>query len=381
MDQNQNQQHKQPTPGDPASQAPKKAVASQNEKKDKGGKTPEKHRELTHKTIVTRSRFVLAVMLALLVALCGRLGFLQIMDPYDYAEKAVEQYTYEVKLEAKRGTIFASDGSTKLAVSVTTQTVFISPAGVYDAATQKDESGNEPMGETAYIRMIAYGLAGCLEDFDPQTLIDKYNKLGDNKKTYKYLVVKKDINQDEEDKVRLFISENDLELQIALEEGTKRSYTEGTLASHLLGFVGSDNNGLLGLEFTYDQYLSGTDGRAVRAQDANGNELAYNYESYIPAEDGLNLVTTIDVTIQSIVEKYLKETYYEHQPEGRVSCVIMDVDTGEILALAIYPNFDVNEYWMPTREWIKLPIAPPFSTRCGTTPSPPKPTSPAPPSR
>ena len=344
MDQNQNQQHKQPTPGEPASSAPKKAEAIKNEKKESADKKPKQHRELTHKTIVTRSRVVLAFMLALLVGLCGRLGFLQIADPYGYAEKAVEQYTYEVKLEAKRGTIFAADGSTKLAVSVTTQTVFISPADIYEAATEPDESGNEPMGEMAYIRMIAYGLAECLDNYDPQTLIEKYNKLGANKKAYKYLVVKKDINQDEEDRVRLFISENDLELQIALEEGTKRSYTEGALASHLLGFVGSDNNGLLGLEFTYDQYLSGTDGRAVRAQDANGNELAYNYESYIPAEDGLNLVTTIDVTIQSIVEKYLKETYYEHQPEGRVSCIIMDVDTGEILALAIYPNFDVNDY-------------------------------------
>ena len=306
-------------------------------------KKEKKRRELTHKTIVVRSRTVLVLMLAALVALCGRLAFLQIVDPYDYAQQAVEQYTYEVKLEAKRGTIYASDGTTKLASSVTTQTVFISPSDIYAKATEEKED-QPAMGETAYLQWLASGLAECLDDVDAQFILDKYYGLGESKLKYKYLVIKKDINQTEEDKVRLFISENDLELQIALEEGTKRSYAEGTLASHLLGFVGSDNNGLLGLEFTYDEFLSGIDGRAVRAQDANGNELAYNYESYIAAQDGLNLVTTIDVTVQSIVEKYLKETYYEHQPEGRVSCIVMDVDTGEILALAIYPNFDSNAY-------------------------------------
>ena len=335
-------------PNHPA-ERPKRSVPVS--KTEQGNGTPKKketkRRELTHRTIVVRSRTVLALMLAALIALCGRLAFLQIVDPYDYAEKAVEQYTYEVKLEAKRGTIYAADGTTKLAASVTTQTVFISPADVYDAATKGKAEGDEepkPMGEAAYLRWLAEGLAACLEDVDAQYILDKYYALGDAKLKYKYLVIKKDINQTEEDNVRLFISENDLELEIALEEGTKRAYSEGTLASHLLGFVGSDNNGLLGLEFTYDEYLSGIDGRAVRAQDANGNELAYNYESYIAAQDGLNLVTTIDVTIQSIVEKHLKETYYEHEPEGRVSCVIMDVDTGEILALAIYPNFDVNDY-------------------------------------
>lgn len=300
--------------------------------------------ELTHKIIVTRSKVALVLMLALLVALCGRLAFLQLLDPYHYAEAAVEQYTYEVKLEAKRGTIYASDGTTKLAVSATTQTVFISPADVYAAATEEDESGGAPMGEDAYIRMIANGLASCLDNYEAQTLIDKYYKLGDNKLRYKYLIVKKDIGEEEEARVRTFIAENDLELQIALEEGTKRYYPYSTLASQILGFVGSDNTGLNGLEFTYNEYLSGTDGRAVRAQDANGNELAYNYESYIEAQDGLNLVTTIDWTIQSVVEKYLKETYYEHEPEGRVSAIVMDVDTGEILALAIYPSFDLNNY-------------------------------------
>lgn len=341
MDRQPEQKQKKSTP----SASAKGSLPERTAEAGKPAQKKQKKRwELTHKVIVTRSRVALILMLALLIGLCGRLAYLQLFDPHHYADAAVEQYTYEVKLEAKRGTIYAADGENELAVSATTQTVFISPADIYEAATTSDESGEPPMGEDAYIRMIANGLASCLDNYDAQTLIDKYRDLGDSKTKYKYLIVKKDIGEEEEARVRTFISENGLELQIALEEGTKRYYPESTLAAQLLGFVGSDNTGLNGLEYTYNEYLSGTDGRAVRAQDANGNELAYNYESYIEAEDGLNLVTTIDLTIQSIVEKYLKETYYNHEPEGRVSCVVMDVDTGEILALAIYPSFDLNNY-------------------------------------
>ena len=155
-------------------------------------------RELTHRIIVLRGRAALIIMMVILIALCGRFAFLQLADPYHYAERAVEQYTFETKLEAKRGTIYASDGTTKLAVSATTQTVFISPADVYKAATDTDDtSGKTPPGEAAQIRMIAQGLASCLDNYDAQTLIDKYNALGDAKTRYKYLVVKKDISEEE----------------------------------------------------------------------------------------------------------------------------------------------------------------------------------------
>jgi len=331
---------------------PNKPVPSGERLPEKGRKA-KKRFELTHKIIVTRSKVALVLMIVLMIGLCGRLAYLQLLDPHGYADDAVEQYTFEVKLEAKRGTIYASDGTTKLAVSATTQTVFISPADIYNAATESDDESKPPMGESAYLRFIANGLAACLDNYSAQTLLDKYYALGDSKQKYKYLVVKKDISEQEEQRVRTFIAENDLELQIALEEGTKRYYPYSTLASQLLGFVGSDNTGLGGMEFVYDEYLRGTDGRVVHAQDANGNELAYNYESYIEAQDGLNLVTTIDWTIQSTVEKYLAETYAEHEPEGRVSALVMDVNTGEILALAIYPSFDLNNYTTLSEEYQK----------------------------
>ena len=309
-------------------------------------------KEVTSKKIVTRSKIALAVLFCFMLGLVARFAVLQLVDPDHYADAAAAQYTYDVKLEAKRGIIYANDGTTKLAVSATTQTVFISPADVLEAAGEA-ENGKKPRGEAGQIRFLAEGLAECLDGYEAQTLIDKYNKLGDKKKAYRYLVVKKDISEAEEAKVRAFISENDLELQIALEEGTKRYYPNGTFASQVLGFVGTDNIGLTGIESAYDEYLRGTDGRATRAQDANGNELAYNYELYVPAEDGNNVVLTIDPTIQTIVNKYIKQTYEEHEPEGRVSCVVMDVDTGEILALGLYPTFDLNDFSTLSAEYQK----------------------------
>lgn len=349
MEQNQPENRQ---PGKPAART---ETAKALQKQAPPGKLmqPKKPRwELTHRIIVTRAKVALLVMLALLVALCGRFAFLQLADPHHYGDAAVEQYTYEVKLPAKRGTIYASDGTTKLAVSATTQTVFISPSDVYKAGTEGTDSKPAP-GEDAQIRMIAEGLAECLDDYEASTLIEKYNKLGDAKRRYKYLIVKKNISEEEELRVRAFIADNGLSLQIALEEGTKRYYPYSTLASHLLGFAGSDNTGLGGLEYTYNEYLSGVDGRAVRAQDGNGNQMAYNYASYIEAQDGLNLVTTIDWTLQSIVEKYIKQTYEEHEPEGRVSCIMMNVKTGEILALAIYPDYDLNNFSTLSAEYQK----------------------------
>ncbi len=325
---------------------PKASDRSLPVRKEQAGKPakPVRQRwELTHKLIVFRGKTAMAVILVLLFALCCRFAVLQLVDPDNYAEAAVDQYTHQVTLEAKRGTIFASDGTTKLAVSATTQTVFISPYDVYKRGTTATESAPAE-GEKELLRRIAYGLADCLDDYEAQTLIDKYEKLGEGRLRYKYLIVKKDISEEEEARVRYFISENGLERQVALEEGTKRYYPYSTLASQLIGFVGSDNTGLSGIEYYYNEALSGIDGKAVRAQDSYGNQLAYNYEKYIEAQDGLNLVTTIDWNIQSIVERHIEDTYLEHEPQGRVSCIVMDVNTGEILGMAIYPSYDLNHF-------------------------------------
>ncbi len=276
--------------------------------------------------IVTRSKVAFIVILCLMALLCVRFAYLQLFDPEDYRTRALEQYTSSVPIPAKRGSIFASDGTTELAVSATVYNCFISPHDIKDDAE---------------LGVIADGLASILG-------VDRYEILAKGaKKSSKYQVIKKYLTDAEETAVRSFIkdhSESKFNEKIHLEETTKRYYRYGTLAAQLIGFTGSDNTGLTGIEFTYNEQLAGIDGKSLKAQDAYGNELAAEFSTFVPASDGLSVVTTIDWTVQTIVEKYAKQAYEEHNPNGRVECVVMDVTNGEILASAIYPSFDLNNY-------------------------------------
>ena len=273
---------------------------------------------------VARSRGALVIVLVLLSLLCVRFAYLQLFDPKDYRTQALDQYTSSVTIPAKRGAIYANDATTELAVSATVYNCFISPFDIED---------------DAQLNKIADGLSTILS-VDRNEIIEKGNK----KKT-KYQIIKKFLSETEEQAVRAFISENEFVGIINLEETTKRYYRYGSFAAHLLGFTGSDNQGLSGLESTYDEYLAGVDGKSVKAADAYGNELDSGVGStYIPATDGMSVVTTLDWTIQNTVEKYVRQAYEEHQPNGRVQCIVMDVNNGELLASAIYPSFDLNNY-------------------------------------
>lgn len=273
--------------------------------------------------IVTRGKVTFIVILFMMGLLCVRFAYLQLLDPDDYKTKALEQYTSSVTISAKRGTIYASDGTTELAVSATVYNCFISPYDIEDSAQ---------------LAVIADGLSSILS-VDRAEIITK----GSRTET-KYQVIKKYLSEDEETAVRTFIKDNSLERKINLEETTKRYYRYGSLAAQLIGFTGADNTGLSGIEYTYNQYLAGIDGKSVKAQDAYGNELDTEYATYVPASDGLSVVTTIDWTVQSIVEKYIEQAYEEHKPNGRVECIVMDVTNGEVIASAIYPSFDLNNY-------------------------------------
>lgn len=276
------------------------------------------------RTAVLRGRVALVVMLAFMLLLAVRFSYLQLFDPNDYRTAAMDQYTSSVEIEAKRGAIYANDGTTELAVSATVYNCFISP---YDIENEEQ------------LNMIADGLSSILS-------VDKEEIITKGKKTStKYQIIKKYISDTEEDAVRLFIEENSFERIVHLEETTKRYYRYGSLAAHLIGFTGSDNQGLTGIEKVYDEHLAGIKGKSVKAADAYGNALDSGMNStYIPATDGLNVVTTIDWSIQNSVEKYIKQAYEEHKPNGKVSCIVMDVNTGELLASALYPTYDLNNY-------------------------------------
>ena len=129
---------------------------------------------------------------------------------------------------------------------------------------------------------------------------------------------------------------------VFLQAGTKRYYPHGTLACHVLGFTGSDGAGQYGLELSYNSVLAGTNGRYITARDSHGNEMPYEYQSYIEAQDGYSIVTTLDINVQAALEEQLRTTYIESGGQNRATGMVIDVETGELLAMATYPTFDLN---------------------------------------
>ena len=290
------------------------------------------------RTAAARGRVALIVILVFMVLMCARFAYLQLFDPADYRTSALDQYTNSITIPAKRGSIYSNDGTTELAVSATVYNCFISP---YDIGKTADDSvsTDNPISREALLDKIADGLSRILS-VERADIIEKGNRTQS-----KYQVIKKFLNETEEAAIRTFISENGYGSIIHLEETTKRYYRYGDFAAHILGFTGSDNKGLWGLEATYDEMLAGVDGKSVKSADAYGNELDSGVGStYIPPQNGLNIVTTIDWTIQNTVEKYIKQAYEDHKPNGKVECIVMDVTNGELLASAIYPSFDLNNY-------------------------------------
>ena len=286
----------------------------------------------TNKHILNRSRAAGITVLLLLGFLVYRLADLQLIHPDENRNNAILQYTNEVTINAKRGTIYDRTMQ-KLAVSTTVQTVFISPSDIKDDAQAEliINGLNEILGvEKDYIRERA------------------------EKKNSRYQIIKKNVEGEEEAAVRRFIEENDLAMQVCLEESSKRYYPFGTLASQVIGSVGGDNTGLNGIELTYNELLAGVNGRAIKGQDAHGDELPFKYESYIDSIDGTNIMLTLDYTVQSVLEKYLKQAYEDNLPNGGVRGIIMDVTNGEILAMANYPDYDLNNATQLSEPFQKL---------------------------
>ncbi|MBR6563437.1 MAG: PASTA domain-containing protein [Clostridia bacterium] len=290
------------------------------------------------RTSVVRARVALAVILVLMLLMCVRFAYLQLIDPADYRTAALDQYTSSVTIPAKRGSIYANDGTTELAVSATVYNCFISPADISEFAENSQQT-DKPITREELLRDVSTGLSRIL-GVESSEITEKGNRVSS-----KYQIIKKFLNETEETAVRAFIADNEYQSIIHLEETTKRYYRYGSFASHVLGFTGSDNQGLSGIELTYNEYLAGVDGKSVKAADAYGNELDSGVGStYIAATNGLNVVTTIDWTIQNTIEKYIEQAYEEHKPNGRVECIVLDVNNGEILGSAIYPSYDLNNY-------------------------------------
>lgn len=288
--------------------------------KKKGGKRPEKR---ANTLILSRTLF--------LMILCGIVAFIplivtlyniQIRDHEYYENLAVEQQTGEMKVSASRGAIYDRNGNT-LAMSASVETIFISPKQILE-----DEQN---------VQLIASELSRIL-DVSYEGVIEK---AADTKSQYK--TIKTKVEQETANAVRASIEAYELS-GIYIVPDTKRYYPYSSLAAHVIGFVGDDNYGLEGIEALYDSQLSGKDGMIITARTGAGTEMLYKYENIFDAQSGNNLTLTIDSTIQYYLEKHLEAAVEDYDIQNGAAGIIMDVNTGEILAIASIDNFDLNNF-------------------------------------
>ncbi len=313
---------------------------SEKSKKEKKQKWHKPVREHSKMAMDFRKNIVLWSMMAVFIFLFTVLYSLMVVDADGLSQKASEQYTREITLEAKRGTIYDRNMNV-LATDYTVYTVFISPRSIENNVQHK---------------LAVDGLVDVLG-----VEREKVEECA-AKKNSAYQVVAKEVSEEKAAELRAYIAkilartrshENprgiDLSLIINLTEETKRYYPYGSLAANLIGFVSGSNQstdlvGVCGMEAVYENVLKGVNGKIVKAADGRGNDIAYKYETYIDAKDGQNIILTIDITVQAVLEKYLEEAYYDNaKPTGGVAGIIMDVNTGEVLASAKFPSFDLNE--------------------------------------
>ncbi len=281
--------------------------------------------------IIKRAAILGIVMALLFFGLLLRIFLIQTRDFDKYQGKVISQLTTESKVNAERGNIYDANGIL-IATNITRYRVFISPSSIAKAQKKANEEGKN----IKYDELISKNLSEILEvEYDKVLLQTTYTKYLDR-------TIKKSVEEESANEVRAFIDEYDLENMIYLEAVSERYYPYGSLASHVIGFTGSDGQGLYGLELQYDSYLRGTAGKYIVARDAQGNEMPYSYDLYIPQKDGDHLYTTLDVFVQSALERALQDTYAEHNVQNRVCGIVMDVNTGAVKAMATYPNFDLN---------------------------------------
>lgn len=269
---------------------------------------------------------ILGIVFACLLLLVIRLGWIQIVKGDTYSERAVEQQTRDTPIEAERGTIYDRNGN-ELAVSVTCYTIWVRPTDV-KKIEEKDASKREAEAQKK-IEKVSKTLSESLDmDYDEvKKMVTKEQSI---------IKIKKGVSKTVADKIR---KEKLPGVEIA--EDTKREYPLGAFASQTLGTVTDDNAGRSGLELQYNTYLSGVSGRWINYTDTSGNRLSYGKEKYYKAEDGYSLVTTIDQVIQHYTEKALDQVM-ESTGADRVMAIVMDPKTGDILAMAQTPDFDLN---------------------------------------
>lgn len=271
--------------------------------------------------MLKRILIMAVVIIFLMTTTVARVFYLTIVRGEELSEKAETQQLKDTEITAMRGTIYDSNGNV-LAQSASVWNVFIDPLNIKDK--QRDLIVDE------FANLFGYDADEKKEFYDKTTHQNHYE------------LVEKKVENNIKEKLSKFVSKNELGGCIGTEQTTKRYYPYGTLASSVIGFTGSDDQGLSGIEAYYDEQLTGTNGRIITAKDAKSNNIANDYETSIAATDGDSIVLTINQTIQYYLEKGLRETMNEYQAKGAYG-VVMNCNTGAVLAMSSLPDYDCNE--------------------------------------
>ncbi len=274
-----------------------------------------------------RMLFIMGIFVTLFVILIIRLFWLQVVRAADLSQKAYEQQTRDSLISPKRGTIYDTNKK-PLAISASVETIVVNPTNI---KTDEDRQ------KIAKYFSDNYGL-----NYD-ETL-ETVSKTKSSS-----LALMKKVEKDVTDNVRQWISTEKIK-GISIIEDTKRYYPFNNLASHIIGFCGTDNQGLYGIEQKYEKYLKGVPGKIVTAKDANNNEMPLESETYINPEDGYNITLTIDEVIQHTAERYLKQAVYENECQNGGVAIVMRPKTGEILAMTSMPDYNLNQPFSPNTD-------------------------------
>lgn len=274
-----------------------------------------------------RSAALVVIFIIIIASLLIRVAWIQFVRGAEYQKKAYLQQNNGRIIPANRGTIYDRNGNV-LAISVNARQVSVNQMTI-----QKEGEARGNVSE--YQERVARGLSEILE-LDYEAVLEKIKSPG----RYKEIARKLDVEVGE--KVEAWKKENKIK-GVYIDEDVKRYYPNNSLAAHILGFTGRDDQGLVcGVEVALDKLLAGKAGRIVAEVDAKGVELPFEAETRIDPENGYNATLTIDISIQYMVEQALRKVVLEQGVIGGAACIVMDPNTGDILAMASYPSFDLN---------------------------------------
>ena len=298
-----------------------------NQLKKENVKVDEKISEIARRK---RMRIWMLVVCLISILFIGRIGWIQFVMGDELRQMAYTQQTLDRSVNPKRGTIYDATGKNILAISSTVNTITVNPVNISKNDKEK----------------VARALSNIF-DLDYETVLKRVKKRSSIE-----TIVKK-VDKDKADELRVWMSENHITNGINIDEDTKRYYPNNNLASQVIGFCGSDNQGLDGIEAVYEKELKGEKGKIVKVTDAKGGEMSHEGENYIDAVDGNDLILSIDATIQGIAEKYLKEACIDNVCTDGGNIIIMNPKNGDILAMAGYPNYNLNSPYEPSTDDMK----------------------------